>query len=140
MGLAGIGSIVGGIIGNIESKKDRESQIGAMEQALAEIRNTGAPPDLAKEIIFQQFQQAGIMTPELEESLNIAESNVAGMQVDTTGRDAQIQALNLMQQASRGGLRPEDRAAMNQMRQQVQTDTEGKRQQILQQMQARKRG
>jgi hypothetical protein len=135
-----IGNIVGSIAGNIASKKDRESQLGAMEQALTELRNAGTPPDLAKEIIYQQYQQAGILTPELEQDLDIADSNVANMQVDSTGRDAQLQALNLMQQASKGGLRAEDRASLNQVRQEAQRDSEGKRQQILQQMRAQGMG
>lgn len=136
------GPIVGGLVGNMMAQKDRASQKKAMKQALAELEAAGLPPDLSKEIIYKEFQQVGIMTPQLEEDLNdsIAESEVAKIQEDKGLREAQISALGDMQKRAKVGLSAEDRAALNQVRNEVQRDAEAKRQQVLQQMQARGMG
>ena len=134
--------IVGGLVGNVMSQKDRSAQKKAMKQAMAELQAVGYPPDLSKEIIYQQFQQQGIMTPQLEEDLNdsIPESEVSKIQEDKGLRDAQIKALSDMQNRAQVGLSAEDRASLNQVRNEVQRDAEAKRQQVLQQMQARGMG
>ena len=134
--------IVGGLIGNVMGAGDRKAQKKAMKQALAELESVGLPPDLSKEIIFQQFQQVGILTPQLEDDLNssIAESEVARIKEDPSLRKAQGEALAMMQQRAKVGLSAEDRAGLNQIRSEVQRDAEAKRQQVLQQMQARGMG
>lgn len=134
--------IVGGLVGNVMAQKDKAAQKKAMKQALAELESVGLPPDLSKEIIYQKFEQVGIMTPQLEEDLNdsIAESEQAKIKEDPELRKAQIQALSSMQNRAKVGLSAEDRAALNQVRNEVQRDAEAKRQQVLQQMQARGMG
>jgi hypothetical protein len=136
------GPIVGGLVGNVMSQGDRSSQKKAMKRALAELESVGLPPDLSKEIIYQQFQKVGILTPQLEEDLSdsIAESEQAKIKEDPELRKAQIQALSAMQGRAKVGLSAEDRAALNQIRTETQRDAEAKRQQVLQQMQARGMG
>jgi hypothetical protein len=136
------GPIVGGLVGNVMSQGDRSAQKKAMKQALAELESVGLPPDLSKEIIYQQFQQAGVLTPQLEEDLSdsFAESEVSKIQEDPELRKAQVEALTSMQRRAKVGLSAEDRAALNQVRTEVQRDAEAKRQQVLQQMQARGMG
>ena len=132
--------IVGGLVGNLMSQGDRAKQRKMMSQALEELKAAGLPPDLSKEIIYQQFQQVGILTPELEQELNLAESETAKIKEDSKLRDSQTQALDLISKAARTGLRPEDRAALNDIRQSVQRDAEAKRQQIMSSMAARGMG
>ncbi len=134
--------IVGGLLGNVMSQGDRNAQKKAMKQALKELESVGLPPDLSKEIIYQQFQQVGIMTPQLEEDLNdsIAESELSKIEEDPSLRKAQLEALASMQNRAKVGLSAEDRAALNQIRNEVQRDAEAKRQQVLQSMQARGMG
>lgn len=139
--IAAIGApIVGGLIGNIAGQSDRKKQREAMKQALRELEAIGAPPDLSREIIFKEFERAGILTPELEQEVQIAESEVGKIKEDQSIRDTQRQALEMLKQRSQVGLSGEDRAALNQVRSEVQRDSEAKRQQILQQMQARGMG
>lgn len=134
--------IVGGLVGNMMAQKDKSAQKKAMKEALAQLQAAGLPPDLSKEIIYQKFEQVGIMTPQLEEDLNdsIAESEMAKLTEDKSLREAQTKALSSMQQRAQVGLSAEDRAALNQIRTEVQRDAEAKRQQVLQQMQARGMG
>jgi len=134
--------IVGGLVGNLMSQKDKASQKKAMKQAIAELESVGLPPDLSKEIIYQQFQKVGILTPQLEADLNdsFAESEVGKIEEDKGLRESQVKALSDMQKRAKVGLSAEDRASLNQVRSEVQRDAEAKRQQVLQQMQARGMG
>lgn len=126
--------VVGGLVGNIMGSSSRKQQMAMMQQAYGELAKLGVPPDLSKEVILQHFQSQGILTPELEQDVHLAESQAAQITEDPSLRQNQVDVLNTLGQVSRGGLRPEDRAAYNELRQSTQRDAEAKRQQILQQM------
>lgn len=132
-----LGGIVGGILGNNAAKMDRRHQKEMMKEALATYDRLGLPPDLSKELIVEELQRQGIYTPELQQELAVAESEMAQIKEDPALRGAQMQALAMMQQRAQTGIGAEDRAALNEVRRQVQTDAEAKRQQIMQTMQAR---
>jgi hypothetical protein len=142
--IAAIGSIaapvVGGLVGNLMGAGDRNTQRRMMAAALNELNALGVPPDLSREILFKEFERAGIYTPQLEEDVKLAESEVGKIQEDPALKQQQVKALQQMQQRAQVGLSAEDRAALNQVRSQTQRDSEAKRQQILQQMQARGMG
>jgi hypothetical protein len=132
--------IVGGLVGNYMAKGDKESQKKAMKQAMAELEKAGTPPDLSKALILQEFQKAGIYTPDLEEEINVAESEMGNLILSPDSKTAQMKALGLLGNLGKVGMGAEDRAALNQVRQATQRDAEAKRQQILQQMQAQGMG
>lgn len=129
--------IAGGLVGNYFASKDRKKQEALIAQSLADLEAVGLPPDLSKRIIMQQFEQAGMLTPELERDIQAGESKVAQIKEDSSLRDAQMQALNKLQQVGATGLRAEDRAALNLARSQAAKDAEAQRQQVMQQMAAR---
>ena len=137
-----LGGLVGGILGNNAAKMDRRHQKKLMKQMVEEYKKIGYPPDYAREIIMQELVRQGQYTPELEEDLSdsVAESAMGDIQEDPALREAQMGALSSMQQRGKVGLSAEDRAALNQVRSEVQRDSEAKRQQILQQMQSRGMG
>ena len=130
-------SAVGGLLGNILSGEDRRNAMQAYEQALAEINSIGAPPDLAREIMLQRFEQVGVLTPELEEAVNLDAPKVAAIQEAPELRKAQMTALELIGQRAATGMGPEDRARLAEIQLQQARDTEAKRQQILQSYQQR---
>lgn len=130
-------SAIGGILGNILSSGDRRRAREAYEQALAEINKIGAPPDLAKEIILQRFEQVGVLTPELEEAVALEAPKVAAIKEAPELREAQMTALQLVGERAKTGFSAEDRAALAQIQLQQARDTEAKRQQILQSFQQR---
>jgi hypothetical protein len=130
---AGLASTVGGMI---QGSKDRKAANAAYQRAMEEIEKVGAPPNLAREIFLKEFKSAGVLTPELEQNINLEASKVAQIQEDPRLKDAQLRALEQMQQVGRG-LSPQERATFNKLRSEVQRDTEAKRQQIVQNMQAR---
>lgn len=113
-----------------------------MKDAMKKLEEVGMPPDLSTPLILKEFEKVGMYTPELEQDLNdtVAESQMAKIKEDPALREAQTSALASMQQRGKVGLSAEDRAALNQVRSEVQRDSEAKRQQILQQMQSRGMG
>lgn len=134
---AQLGGIVGGFVGQDQASGDRTKAQGYAEAAFNELLALGLPPDLSKEVIMQKFQQAGIMSPEMEQAINQTHSKVSEMQEDPATREAQMGALNQLRKLGQSGLGAQDRAGLNQVRDQVQRDLEAKRQQILQNQQAR---
>lgn len=140
--LAGViaAPIVGGLVGGIMGNKSRKQQMAMMQQAYNELSKVGVPPDLSKELILQQFQSQGVLTPELEQDIHLAGSEVANIQEAPELRQAQMEALSTLGQVSRGGLRAEDRAAFNELQRQVQQNERAKQEQIMQQMQAQGMG
>lgn len=125
-------NVVGGIVGAHAAEGDRSKAEQAYNDSVNEIMSIGASPDLAKEILLQKLQAAGVLNPKMEEAINAGISQLAEINPDQTGRNAQLEALQAMQQVGKTGLRPEDMAALNQIRQQMAQDTESKRQQIIQ--------
>lgn len=136
----GIGSVVGGLIGADAASGDKSKAQGYAEDAFNQLLALGLPPDLSKEIIFQKFQEAGILNPQMEQAIEQSYSKVAQMQKNTPTRDAEMEALSRFRQLSKTGLGAQDRSALNQIRDQTQRDLEGKRQQILQNAQTRGMG
>jgi len=133
-GIIGLGTdIIGGIVGAGEQAKAQD----AFNKAFEQIQSTGAPPALAKELLLKEFQQAGILTPEIEQKIDVGISKVSQISEDPSIRDARVNVLNQLQQLGKTGINAEDRVVLNEIREQAQRDAEAKRQQILQNMQAR---
>lgn len=133
-------AVVGGIMSSMSASKGRKEAAAAAAAAYRELEKIGLPPDLSKEVIMKQFSNEGILTPELEQDINIQASQVAQIKEDPSLRAAQMESLDMLGQVSRGGLRAEDRGAFNDLLRQTQRDSEAKRQQILQQYQSRGMG
>ena len=133
-------AVVGGVVGNIASAGDRAAQRRAMKAALQELQKVGLPPDLSAPLILRELQVQGVYTPELEQDLSDTFAEVKLIQEDETLKDAQRQALAMMQQRGRVGLSAEDRAALSQVRSNLERDSQAKAQQIIQQFQARGQG
>lgn len=131
--------IVGGVIGQLASGDDREKAAKAYQDAINEINSIGAPPDLSQEIFLEKFQQAGVLTPKLEEAINVERSRMEQIQVPSQYKQAQEKALSTLAERGRG-LTAEDRAAQTKILQAQQRETEAKRQQILQGMAQRGMG
>jgi hypothetical protein len=134
---AGIGA---NLIGHFASAGDRAKANQLMNEAAEEILTLGAPPETSREIILRKFEQAGMLTPELEQGIDLEASQAQNIQEDPALRDAQMGALEILSQRSRGGLTPEDRAAINAVRSQVAGDTNAQDASILQNMAQRGMG
>ena len=134
------GAAAGGVAGALGLFGGGEDpQAAALAQARKDLEDIGLPPDLSYEIALKQFREAGTLTPQQEEAYRQSYSNVAGVQEDLTGRDAQVDALNLLKERGMG-LGAEERSAFSEMRDMTQRDAQAKQQQIMNQMAARGQG
>jgi hypothetical protein len=129
---AGAGaSVLGGVVGNIMSSGDRAEQRKRMRMALNELKKVGMPPDLSAPLILKELQRQGMYTPELEKDLNDSFAEVELIKENETLKDAQRQALSMMQNRGQVGLSSEDRAAMYQSRNQLERDSQARSQSIM---------
>lgn len=129
--------IIGGIIGNRAAAKDRKAAQAALQKGFDELDKIGLPPDLSKRILYEQFQQVGLLDPELEQDLELAETQVKMIKEDPSLQKAQLDALTTIMERGRVGLDEMQRAELNKVRQDVQTDVQAKTQQIIQNLAAR---
>lgn len=134
------GPVIGGIMGGISASSGRRAQAAAAAAALAELNRIGMPPDLSRQVILQHFQSTGILTPALEQDINLQASQVGQITEDPSLRENQMDVLNTLGQQSRGGLQAGDRQAYNELRANVQRDAQAKQQQLMQQYQAQGQG
>ena len=130
--------IVGGIVGNIMGAGDRAAAMRAIKNGVKELKAAGYPPNLSMPLLLQKFQEIGISTPELEQDIQIAASEVAKLEEDPVLRNTQLEALNVFKQMGTTGFGPEERAAYNQMRQQREQDLQSRL--ASQDLEARRRG
>ena len=145
MALGQILSSVGGIAGGLLSGDARESAANraadAQKQAvlmmIAKLDQVGMPPDQSAAVILDQFKQAGVLTPQLEEQVKAQVSEFQNVKVNKLARDTQIQALQQMRQYGKAGLTADERAQMRSNQLDVQRQLESAQQAIQQQMQAR---
>lgn len=132
LAIAGGAQILGGVIGNMASAGDRERAQDAYQRALAEIESIGAPPDLAKEIFFNNFQQVGVLTPEMEEAIHLEAPKVAEIKESPELKKARMDALLALRQTSRTGYDAKGRADLALGLLQAQRAAEAEKQATLQ--------
>lgn len=130
-------SVVGGMAGRAAQSNDMEHAFNTAQQAYDQIVAVGAPPDLAKQIVLDQFKQVGLMTPQLEQAINLGPSKVANIQEDPALRQAQMGALTQMQGMAKSGFSPQDYAALLQQTNSINSAAQAKQNQIIQDMQSR---
>jgi hypothetical protein len=128
---AGIG-LLGGIAGNMAASKDRGHAQALLDQAIAAYNNVNVPTNLADLINYQQYQNAGQLTPQQEQTISTGPSQQGAVKADPKMLAAQMQALDAMKGLSQTGMSSTDRARLNQIQQQMATQAEGQKQQVMQ--------
>jgi len=83
-----IGAGLGGLVGFFGSNNDEaEAAKAAQQAAFDEIMQLDAPPVTARAILLQKFEQAGLLTPELEQKIK----EIDPVQVKETAQNRQMQ-------------------------------------------------
>lgn len=138
--VAGVAALGSAIVGAVEAGEERDAAREAMNNALAEIKAVGAPPDYAREIIYEKFKQAGLLTPEVEKQINLGASKIAKIADNENTKNAQLKALDQMQQRAKGGFTAEDKAAINQAKLEIANQNQAQQSQIIQSLAQRGMG
>jgi hypothetical protein len=129
--------VLGSVIGNFASRGDRRAAEEAREKALAEIEAIGAGPDLAREILLDKFQVAGVLTPELERAVDKVSSEVSKIKEDPRFKEAQLKALSALQERGQLGFTPEERLEMMQQQRAAEREAGAQRAGIVEGLRAR---
>lgn len=138
--IGGLVPVVGGILGSLFGGPDRDKANAAAQAAYQEIVDLGAPPNLAAPILMKHFQQAGILTPELEKQINLGVSKVGQIQEDPTLRNAQMSALDQLKNRSQTGLTATDRQRLNDLLTKTNKNNTANQNSIIQNLQSRGQG
>jgi hypothetical protein len=128
----GLGGILGGILGSNMSSAAQGTATNDANIANQILQEIGQAPSSAN-VILQKYQQAGVLSPEMQN--NIIAQLPATVQNNPQIQQAQMQALQQMQQRANTGLTQGDRAALAQAQQSAAAQTQGQMGAIQQQMQ-----
>jgi len=130
-------AITAGAAGAAASAGDKKSALDLQKDALLKLQNINTPDAEAMKIQLEKYISAGEVAPEMQQAIEAAPSLMKDIQVDPRLKQAQMGALQSLQQLSVSGLRPEDEAALSKIRNQVAQEENARQQSILQGMQQR---
>ena len=138
--LAAAAPIVGGLIGQQQAQGQRDDANTARRQALAQFANIELPSIEKQQLLLQEYQLTGQMTPELEMLISQNPTAMENISVDPRLRSEQMSALEQMSGLAEGKMNPADAAAFELARRQSAAEAQAKEGQILQNMQQRGQG
>jgi len=134
-GISAAAQIGSGILGNMAAGEERDKAEAAINEALQIARDVGAPPDQSQAILLEKLQSVGVLTPELEQNINLQFQELGP--VDTQGKEAQIAALREFGELSKTGMTPVQRAELERQKQQIGQEQKAKLESIVQNQAAR---
>lgn len=139
-GMAASG-LVSGLLGASAQRSASQEAADAQKAALAgyfyQLDQVGIPPDLSAPIFLNQYKQAGLLTPQLEQQIKDAVSQFHDIKQNEQAVQFQQQALQRLSQSGRAGLSPEERAQQRQLQSEASRQAEAQQQQIIQNLAAR---
>jgi hypothetical protein len=102
--------ILGAVIGNAVSAKDRAEAERLARQAYDKILAIGAPPDQAKKIFYEEFKSAGLLTPQVTKAIEATVPKIVSYKEDPALKKAQMESLSSLSQIGKLGETAEERA------------------------------
>lgn len=130
-----IGGVIGGAMAQSTASNAQERMASAEQDAVNLINSIGAGPDLARQIYLEKYQQAGVLTPQMEQQINTHFQQIAGPSQGVSA--AQKQALQQLTDLSKTGINAQDRLALNQIQTQTARDNQAQQNSIIQNLAAR---
>jgi hypothetical protein len=113
----------------------------ASSDAVNQYNGLTAPSIEEQRLKLQQYVDAGQLTPEQMQAALVNSNAYDSIDQDTTGKDAQLEALSQLQNiGSSGGLDAQDKAKLQDIQNQEQTQAKGARDAIIQNAEARGMG
>ncbi len=111
--VAGTAAIAGGVASYMANQSANDRQQALQNGELQNLINVTIPDPAQQKIALQQFVLQGTMTPQLEQAFKQSPSALQNVRTDARQKAAQIQSLNQLQDiGSQGGLRLQDKSAL----------------------------
>lgn len=129
---ASLGSAAIGGIGNYFANQSAQDRAAALQnQSLQNWMQVNIPDPAQQKLAFQQFVQQGTFTPQLEQAIKADPSAFQGIVTNQQNKNAQSRALQELQSiGDQGGLRIQDKAALQDALMAQQTKDRSDRQTI----------
>ena len=139
-GVGAAGSIAGGAIGAAASAGDRQRAQEAAQRAQKELESLGIPSEQALQYVMTNPEFVSQFTPKEETAVQQQESAFQEIEGDPRLKEAQLKALQTLEQEGNTPLNDIERASLNEQRRNVAAEEQARQGQILQQMAARGMG
>lgn len=101
--IGGVGAVGAGVIGGQQSAAQRAAAQAAEQAALENYLKINVPDPAQQQIILQKYQQTGQIAPQIQQAMQQQKSGLQGMEIDPTSREAEVAALNKMQDVANSG-------------------------------------
>lgn len=138
--IPGAASIIGGLIGADQAGDDRDAANNARNAALAQYANLTIPDIEAQKLALEQYVNAGVLSPELEQLIQMGPTAMEGISLDPMARQKQLEALEMVSGLAEGRVQPGDIAGFELAKREASGYDQAKQGQILQEMQQRGQG
>jgi hypothetical protein len=127
------GGAIGGLAGSLFDSGSSPEALAALKRAQAAIAAIPVPTAKDMQLILAPLVQQGVLTPQSYSTILQQPSEFLNINIDQTGRNAELAGLNQLQDiAQSGGMDAEYRNTMNDAQNQANTGLEGQRESILQ--------
>jgi hypothetical protein len=132
--IAGAASLIGGLAGASEAKKGRESAEDAQRRAIELLQNVETPGIEEQKAILEELRVIGEYNPEALQSLGLDPSAMEQVSADPEVVQQQMDALKTMSEVAEGGYTEGDKAAMRDVKRDVNQNARARQKSILNEM------
>lgn len=129
--------IVTSLIGQQQAQSQQNDARNARSDALAQFNGVQTPEIDAMKVALDQYQSTGVMTPEMQQAIQLGQSAMQGVQTDPRLQASQMQALQQVAGMAAGNPSAADTAGFELARQNAAGEMQAKNNQVLQEMQQR---
>lgn len=138
---AAVAVIGSSLVGNAASNSSNKSATKKLKQMMEQYSRVQVPTVEDQQLLLEEFQSAGLLTPEMESVILQGESAFNNVQEDPRLRDAQLQALTKLQEVSDSdGLDFQAKNKLNQAKNEASQWAKGNREAIQQSFERRGQG
>lgn len=132
--------VISGMMAGKAGEKYAARSEAAMQKAAAAIEAVGVPSVEAQQIVLQNPQLLFQFDPELEQVYELEKTKMEQVTTDPKLKDAQMNALEQLQQTGEVGISPEEKSQLNQIRRGTAQEAKARDESILQNLQTRGMG
>ncbi len=139
--ISGVAALGGGILNYLANSSAAERADALRDKALQEFFKINIPDPKDQELALKQFVQQGTLTPKMEEAVKTQDTEFNKIKGDQGAKDAQMRALAQLEDIGfKGGLRMQDKVALQEVQDQASQQERSNRMAIEDQFKRRGMG
>ena len=130
--------VIGGLIGQQMAGGKYGQQEAMIGNLMGYLQNIQVPEE--RQLVLEQLKSQGVLSPEMEQAIIQQDSELQNIALDPSTRNAQMAALQGLQEAGRGEYSIAEKARLNQIMGDINTQTRGQREAEMAALQRRGMG